>query len=332
MIITNIATMPWITMAKRATASAPSQAFLLGEHAVLYGSSALALSIDRRAYSTAQPIEDGEILIESELGRYREKKGKVLMYNDDLAKLAEGLRILLNKYDIRSGVSLEIRSEVPIGSGMASSASVSAAISKSIDALFELEMSSQDLLEAVYIFERIRHGKASKTRPACTVLGGAIWVEWFEEDMEAVSLGYKEVPLAIACTGKPSPTKVMIDSVSGLRRLVPSIHDNLIRSISEVVMRGKSALEEGNLKVLGSLMNINQGLLYSLGVSSWEIERIVWEARREGALGAKLSGAGGGGCVVILHERPHEILKKVSAPLIFPATVAREGARVESVT
>ncbi len=318
-------------MIRRVTASAPSQAFLFGEHAVLYGSPALALSIDKRAYSTAESMSQGEIIIRSELGEYRRRGERILVFNEDLAKLSDGLMILLDKYDVKSGVRLDIRSNVPIGSGMASSASVSAAISKSVDRLFELGMDDRELLEAVYIFEKIIHGRASKTGPACAVFGGVIWIEWAGDEMKAVSLGYKEIPLAIACTGKPSPTKVMIDSVSSLRRSIPSVHDSLIRSISEVVIMGRSALEEGNLKVLGSLMNINQGLLYSLGVSSWEIERVVWEARRGGALGAKLSGAGGGGCVVILHERPDEILEKVSAPLIFPATVAREGAKVESV-
>ena len=135
------------------TASAPSQAFLLGEHAVLYGSPALALSVDRRSYSTASPLEKGNIVVESELGRYEERRGKVVGYNDDLAKLSEGVKILLRRYEIDSGVHLRIRSEVPIGSGMASSASVAAAVSKSIDGLFDLGLNEKELLEAVYAFE-----------------------------------------------------------------------------------------------------------------------------------------------------------------------------------
>ncbi len=316
-------------MVRRITASAPSQAFLLGEHAVLYGSPALALSIDRRAYSTAESLVGKEIIIKSELGEYREREGKILIPNDDLLKLANGLKILLERYDIRSGVKLNIRSDVPIGSGMASSASVSAAISKSIDGLFELSMSNQDLIEAVYIFERIIHGKASKTGPACAVFGGAIWIEWLRDKMKAVSLGYRRIPLAIACTGEPSPTRAMIESVSHLKSRFPEVYSELVRDISKVVMKGRSALEKEDLRMLGSLMNVNQGLLYALGVSSWSIERILWEARRKGALGAKLSGAGGGGCVVILHENPHEVVKDLPAFTAFPAKISREGVRIE---
>ncbi len=313
------------------TASAPSQAFLLGEHAVLYGSPALALSVDRRSYSTASPLEKGNIVIESELGRYEERRGKVVGYNDDLAKLSEGVKILLRRYEIDSGVHLRIRSEVPIGSGMASSASVAAAVSKSIDGLFDLGLNEKELLEAVYAFEKIIHGKASKTGPACAVLGGVIWVEWVGEGMRAGGLGYMEVPITIACTGEPSPTKQMVESVARLRDMIPSAHTSIVGAISEIVGRGRVALREGDLETLGRLMNLNQGLLYALGVSSWAIEQLVWTARRKGALGAKLSGAGGGGCVIVLHEEPDKIAKELGsiASLAFPVRVAREGVRIE---
>ncbi len=311
-------------------ASAPSQAFLLGEHAVLYGSPALALSLDRRAYTEASKTPRGEILIESELGTYRERDGKILEFNEDLSKLAEGLKELLRKYGLESGVRLRISSEVPVSSGMASSASVSAAISKSIDGLFNLGLSVSELLEAVYSFERIIHGRASKTGPACAVLGGVIWVEWCDGEMVVSGLGYRDVPLAMACTGEPSRTREMVQGVSKLREEFPYVHGRIVEAIADIVRKGREALERGDLRTLGSLMNMDQGLLYSLGVSSWSIERIIWEARMKGALGAKLSGAGGGGCVVILHEDPEWIAESItSARISFPVKVSRRGASLE---
>ncbi len=315
------------------TASAPSQAFLMGEHAVLYGSPALALSVDRRSFSSARELDRGHIRIKSHLlGLYEEKSGNIIRDNPELERLAVGVREILKRYDVRSGVELEIRSEVPIGSGMASSASVAAAISKSIDGLFELEMDEKELLESVYVFERIIHGRASKTGPACAVMGGVIWVEWKGDLMTAESLGFKEVPLVMACTGKPSPTKEMIERVSSLGSLLPQVRDSVVRAISELVLRGKDAIIAGDYELLGMLMNVDQGLLYSLGVSSWEIEKIVWKARESGSYGAKLSGAGGGGCVVILHPQPPSLVKELKsvANTAFPARVAREGARLES--
>ncbi len=315
------------------TASAPSQAFLMGEHAVLYGSPALALSVDRRSFSSARELDRGHIRIRSHLlGLYEEEGGSIVRDNPELEKLAVGVREILERYGVRSGVELEIRSEVPIGSGMASSASVAAAISKSIDGLFELGMDENELLESVYVFERIIHGKASKTGPACAVMGGVIWVEWTGDLMTAESLGFKDVPLVMACTGKPSPTKEMIERVSSLGSLLPGVRDSVVRAISELVVKGRDAIMTENYELLGMLMNIDQGLLYSLGVSSWEIERIVWKARESGSYGAKLSGAGGGGCVVVLHPQPSSLAEELRsvADMAFPARVAREGARLES--
>ncbi len=313
-------------------ASAPSQAFLMGEHAVLYGSPALALSVDRRSFSTAKELDEEHLRIRSYLlGVYEERDGSVLVSNPELERVARGVKGVLERYDVRSGVELEIRSEVPIGSGMASSASVAAAISKSLDGLFELEMSEEELLESVYLFERIIHGKASKTGPACAVMGGIIWVEWTGDVMTASSLGFKDVPLVMACTGKPSPTKEMIERVSTLGSMLPGVRDSVVRAISELVVRGREAIMAEDYELLGTLMNVDQGLLYSLGVSSWEIERIVWKAREGGSYGAKLSGAGGGGCVVILHPRPSSLVRELEpvAEMVFTAKVAREGARIE---
>jgi len=319
---------------KYVKASAPSQAFLLGEHAVLYGSPALALSIDRRSSSTASELDKGNIRIKSDLGVYEEVNGKVVIDNEDLSKLSLGLKILLERYEIRQGVQLEIASEVPIGSGMASSASVAAAISKSIDGLFDLNLTDRELLEAVYAFERIIHGKASKTGPACAVFGGVIWIEWKGNSMEATSLGYREVPLVMACTGSPSPTKEMIDKVLSFKESFPEIHSFIVDSIRNVVILGKAAIEKEDLNELGRLMNINQGFLYSLGVSSEDIERIVWTARRKGAMGSKLSGAGGGGCVVSIHEDPSWLARELLtvSKTAFPSSVSIEGARLEGIT
>ncbi len=79
-------------------------------------------------------------------------------------------------------------------------------------------------------------------------------------------------------------------------------------------------------------MNFNQGLLYALGVSTPELEEIIWSSRESGALGAKISGAGGGGCAVILHEDPSSLKEVLSAKAerYFVAKVAEEGARIEN--
>ena len=318
-------------MSKKVTASAPSQAFLFGEHAVLYGSPALALGIDVRSYAEAMTLEPGTIEIYSELGTYVRKEDKVIQWNEDLEKLDKGLTELLGVLNERTGLRLRIKSDVPVGSGMASSASVGASISKAVSHLLGHDLSDKELLEAVYAFERIIHGKASKTGPACAVFGGIIWVQWEDTNMSASRIGHKDLPLLMACTDKPSRTKEMIDKVSKLKVMMPETFDLIISSVKNLVMRGKQALLDGDLPTLGALMNVNQGLLYTLGVSNYDIEKLIWLSRMEGALGAKISGAGGGGCVVILHDNPNYLAGVMLRESIkhFTANVAQDGARIE---
>ncbi len=316
---------------RRVVASAPSQAFLFGEHAVLYGSPALALGVDVRSYAEVTLLGEEGLEITSELGRYARKGDKVIIPNEELEKLDEGIKKLLQMLNENAGLRLNIRSNIPVGSGMASSASVAASISKAVSHLLGHELSDQELLEAVYIFERIIHGKASKTGPACAVFGGVIWVEWSGDGMSAQRLTFKDLPLVMACTDKPSRTKEMIEKVAKLRDMIPEQFDHVISAIKGLVHEGRRALLEGDLERLGSLMNFNQGLLYALGVSSSELEELIWLSRENGALGAKISGAGGGGCVVILHEDPDSLVRALSsrAKRYFVAKVSNEGARIE---
>jgi hydroxymethylglutaryl-CoA reductase len=64
--------------------------------------------------------------------------------------------------------------------------------------------------------------------------------------------------------------------------------------------QGVKAIQTYDLEHLGELMNVCQGLLNSLQVSSWEIEEMIQIARNNGALGAKLTGGGGGGSIIAL--------------------------------
>src|SRR5699024_11232495 len=82
----------------------------------------------------------------------------------------------------------------------------------------------------------------------------------------------------------------------------PKRYDAIFSQIDGLAAAGAKALESGDLAELGDLMNIDQGLLNALQVSSWEIEELVQIARRNGALGAKLTGGGGGGAMIAIAE------------------------------
>ncbi len=262
-------------------ASAPSQAFLFGEHAVLYGKPALAAGVDCRTRVLAIERGGKEVLITS--SAYSEPFRGILLEdgvrgkgNPELEPIALGIARLFSLLNRRKGLEIRIDSSVPIGSGMASSASVGAAVSKAVSLLLGKELKGDSLLEAVYEFERLIHGKASKTGPACAVYGGLVWVEWAGSEMKVSTLKQEsDLPLVMICSGESTKTKEMIERVSKLRLKHKDVVDRILDVIASVTLAGRKAVLEGDLKTVGTLMNVNHWLLSALGVSTPELDDVV---------------------------------------------------------
>jgi len=328
-----------MTSTIRVEASAPSQAFLFGEHAVLYKKPALAAGVELRARAIVREGMKDEILIRS--SAYKEPfRGRIFKSsiegegNPELEPIALGIVRLFNLLKKRKGLEIVIDSSVPIGSGMASSASVAAAVSKAVSCLLGCELQGSSLLEAVYEFERIIHGRASKTGPACAVYGGLVWIEWVDGQMRVSRMAYKgDIPLTMICSKESTKTKKMIEKVSELRLRYTSIVDEILDAIERITMTGKEAILKGDFESVGILMNLNHWLLSALGVSTPELDRIVWLAREKGAIGAKLSGGGGGGCVVAMARDPDSLVFELRGEGLeaFKIPIAKEGARVDYV-
>ena len=106
--------------------------------------------------------------------------------------------------------------------------------------------------------------------------------------------------VCLGSTGVPSSTKTMVDGVARLRERKPELVEKSFAGITSLVRNARLALEADDTVGLGKLMDLNQMILSGLFVSTEEIERLCGLAREAGALGAKLTGAGGGGCVVAL--------------------------------
>ncbi len=138
----------------------------------------------------------------------------------------------------------------------------------------------------------------------------------------------------IGDTGIERSTGEQVAIVRERKKQYPSIFDPIVEAGGKISSHAVKALKTGNLQELGKLMNINQALLYAVGVSNESLERLVYAARKAGALGAKLTGGGGGGCMIALS--PPEKLEKVAEAIeqaggtAFIAKKTSEGARVES--
>jgi mevalonate kinase len=192
-------------------------------------------------------------------------------------------------------------------------------------------MSKEDVFRITYEAEKIVHGTPSGIDPAISTFGGILL---FQMDTGFKPLDARtDIPLVIGDTGVERPTRAQVAKVRSIRERYPRVVEPVMRAAREIVLRAMDALKENDLETLGELMNINHALLCGVGVSDESLEWLVNAARKAGALGAKLTGAGGGGCMIALaeNERLEQVLEAIqrAGGMPFIARKTDEGVRIE---
>ena len=289
-------------------ASAPGKAILFGEHSVVYRGPSVVLAIDKRARVIAEERSDKKIFINAEdigfsgyfLGdRYHPKRGEAWR-GRRLAAFNVAARRTMEHLGVGSGLDLIVRSEIPIAVGLGSSAAISVATVAAVGSLLGGGLSKEEICSLAYEGERVVHGTPSGVDNNISTYGGIlryerdVGFERFEVDGSP--------PFVVGNTRRKRSTRRMVDIVRALRDRNTEVVDNMIDALGNISQEGLTALLEADLTRLGDLMNINHGFLAALGVSSPELDMMVHASRRAGALGAKLTGAGGGGCMIALAE------------------------------
>ncbi|MEM2319346.1 MAG: mevalonate kinase [Candidatus Bathyarchaeia archaeon] len=322
-------------------ASAPAKVILFGEHFVVYGEPAIVLAIDKRAYARAELRDDKKIFIQSsnlnlsgffENGGFRAESGNPKEARAKLEPLKCAVEKVLEIYGGKVGLNIEVNSAVPVAAGLGSSAAVASAVAAAVGALLNVKMEKEDIFRIAYEAEKIVHGTPSGVDPAISTFGGALL---FQMDTGFKPLNFKtDLNLVIGNTGVERSTRSQVLKVRSLRDRYPKVVNLMMRVAREIVLNAVKALEEGDLEAVGDLMNFNQALLCGLGVSEESLERLISAARKAGAYGAKLTGAGGGGCIIALtsRDRLEKVLEAVQrvGGNGFVAQKTDEGVRVES--
>ena len=276
---------------------------LLGEHAVVYGVPAIAVGIDRGARATASPlaVPPGPESSQRPAGpsRLRVRGWNIAVRdNEDGHDLARAFRALLDAAredrPALPALSVEVEADLPPGGGLGCSAAMGVAIARAIDGA----ASDDAVQERAMAWERVFHGNPSGVDAAVAARGGCAFFRK-GEPLERVRVR-GTLHLCIGGTGITSSTKVMVDGVARLRARSPEVVTEVFERVRGLLGSARLAIEAGDRLALGKLMDLNQMLLEGLRVSSPEIERMCSSARQVGALGAKLTGAGGGGSVVAL--------------------------------
>ncbi|CAR28670.1 hypothetical protein ZYGR_0U00280 [Zygosaccharomyces rouxii] len=335
--------------------SAPGKVIIFGEHSAVYNEPAVAASVSAlRTYLFVEPSEDPE---EIELDFPDINFNHKWHYNDFASILqdAEGLeearlntRELSQKIvsqlevvqgELRNtlyyyaalcfcylyvclcphikGMKFHVKSTLPIGAGLGSSASISVALSLAMAHLSghiradkpELSVSEKKFINTwSFLGEKCIQGTPSGIDNAVATYGNAVL---FKREMDGTTNfefveQFPQIPMVLTYTKIPRSTKTLVGNVRELVIRQPNVIKPVLTAMGQLALRGTEildSLDDKNYEELLELVRVNHGLLVALGVSHPGLELVRFECDTN-ALGAtKLTGAGGGGCLLtILHK------------------------------
>ncbi len=270
--------------------SACGKVILLGEHVVVHGAPALAAGIDRGARAEARVLAEGT-------------PSKLLLAGAEIPAdaastdaRARAFAALLAEGGPAPAVEVEAVSDLPSGGGLGSSSAIGVAIARAVVALGG--GASSTVLDRATAWERVFHGNPSGVDIAAAVTGGCLRFSR-AEGIRPLRLRCP-LDLCIGWSGASSSTREMVEGVARLKVRKPEVVDSAVAGVGALVDNAVLAVEGGDLAGVGKLMDLNQMILAGLMLSTEAIETLCSLARATGALGAKLTGAGGGGSVIAL--------------------------------
>ncbi|QUW22360.1 mevalonate kinase [Sporosarcina sp. Marseille-Q4063] len=296
---------------KTAVGTAHSKLILIGEHAVVYGKPAIALpfpAIEARA--TIEEINNNKtISFESPYysGPYEEIPGSM----EGIAVcINETMKCLMQKPE---GLRICLESTIPLGRGLGSSAAIAISIVRGLFLYFGQVLNDEKLKELVHIAETFAHGNPSGIDAAASSNDHPIW---FQRGSSIASLEIGgPFYLVVADSGRIGNTRGAVESIKEMYNLDAVKTEQSLNALEANTFKAKSALIAGEIDLLGNTLDAAQRELTLLGVSDSGIDRLVSAAKEKGALGAKLTGGGRGGCILALAKN-HQHAKELEEALL----------------
>lgn len=322
------------------TTSAPGKLMLYGDHAVLYDQPCLVTAVDLRMRVSATLYESDEVRIRTPML----PKSVVL----SLSELADGgplpqaikfvglaIRKFWQQTNQQFGLKIRTESQFTHAYGLGSSSAVTVATLKALAEATNTPLTLAKLFHLSYetVLEA-QSGRASGFDVAAATYGGTLY---YHVGQPPQPLAVPDLPLIVGYSGTKASTTELVAQVANLHQRHPKHVNRIMESIGLLVEDARTALEQGDMETAGALMGFNQAYLQALQVSSPPLDTLISGVLRHGAYGAKLSGAGGGDCMIALINqscRPkiesyftNSLL--AGAELLTAATGA-EGVRIES--
>jgi hydroxymethylglutaryl-CoA reductase len=276
-------------------AAGHGKAILLGEHAVVYGRHAIAAPIPLAIEASVEDADDGVSLIIPRWG----VEQRLQVDAEQRQAFHKPSAVILEKLGLMGRpMRIEVFPNVPRAMGLGGSAAVAVAIIRALNAHFNLALSDEEVNALAFESEKMAHGTPSGIDNTVATYGRFLMYRPGDPPTVRPITVARPIPVVIGMTGVESLTAKMVARVRQAWERNPQRYERIFDDIDSLTLQGLKAIENYDLEQLGELMNICQGLLNALQVSCWEVEELIQIAREHGALGAKLTGGGGGGSII----------------------------------
>jgi mevalonate kinase len=286
-------------------ASAPAKVILFGEHFVVYGNPAILASINKRIAVNARTTDENKIVIRSDIGvagEYDSSGFKAIeggfKAKATLDPLRSAITQVLGARGKKTGIDVTFSSSVPWGIGLGSSAAACVATVAAVNSLFLKKLDRKKICELAIESERLIHKNSSGADCYVSTFGGLIHY--------SKARGFKQIQpkgalaLVIASTGVRHSTGDLVAGVKKFKDRNEPLFQSLAKQAAEICMQAQGAIASGRRDKLGELMNENQAILRQIGVSHYKVDDLIDICGNAGALGTKITGAGGGGALIAL--------------------------------
>jgi mevalonate kinase len=285
---------------------------LFGEHFVVHGVPGIVSAIDSTTDAEVKKTGNGIVVKDERKTAKGYSEEKRLQQLESIDRMLKAMGI-----NPKTPLNIWIGGTLPGFSGLGASAASSVALARAVVEELGMNVPDKRINEVAYEAEKAYAGNPSGIDNTAATYGGLMW---FQKNLtgganiiERISIK-KPVEIVIGSTGKVANTKAMVEGVAERKRANPQKYDPLFKQAEALAYAGRKALEAYDLKKMGELMNENHRLLQEIEVSSPELDLLVDIARKQGAYGAKLTGGGGGGCMVALTPTS-ELQKKVASAI-----------------
>lgn len=280
-------------MQKSTTGQSHAKIIFLGEHSVVYGQPAICLPISKiKTVVSIKSSSEGQQVS----SRY------FTGFLSEMPESQTGIQLLIKTVltelnQEKTPFGLTITSEIPAERGMGSSAATAVAIVRAFFHFFKQPLSHTELLRLADVSEQYIHGNPSGLDAATVSSQTPIW---FVRGRRPQAIPIKQNTfLVIADTGIMGQTGLAVQHVKSQLASDPQA-EAAIESLGKYAKQARHCLAIGDSKKLGLLMNRSQTILSKLGVSHPTLDLFANLSLSNGALGAKLTGGGMGGCLISL--------------------------------